>query len=222
MPVPGCVPIRGVAATQVVPWRRLVPAPRGEPRGPGDQDRPAGLRDSHHLRRHGLRLRDVLQNVAGVGEVEAGVGKRQPQARRPHGVRTHLTAGRELADIGVGTGVCGSGCTESLGEVPRTATDVKHHRAPQVAPSRSLADRVGGEQGVEPVGICLLGTKRPEQGNRAAQRPNRWESRGRGPRPVQHVALLTHFRTLTPLLCGNNRIRPGTGGTRAYRHPELA
>ena len=77
----------------------------------------------------------MLQDVAGVAQVEALVGKGQAQSRRADGVGAHLAPGGQLPDIGVDTRIGRSGSTKGIGEVPRTATNVKDRGAPEASPA---------------------------------------------------------------------------------------
>src|SRR5664279_1501344 len=222
------VAIGGVVTTHVVPRCGLVAAPRGEPRGPGDQDSPARLRDAQHLTRHLLGVRHVLKDVAGVGQVEAGVGKRQAQSRGADGVSTRLAPGGQLTDVGVDTRIGRASCAKGIREVARTATDIQDHGAAEIAPPRSLTDRVSREQGVEPVGIALLDAEGAEQGDGAAQGSDRGEQPGCRRRLVQYLPRLAHFRTLTRLPFPNNqsthvlgaRVRIAILNWRDLTHPD--
>ena len=69
------------AATEVVPGRGLVPAPRAEPGRVADEDQAARPGDPDHLLRHEPRVGHVLEHVGGVADVDRA-GRRTAAACR--------------------------------------------------------------------------------------------------------------------------------------------
>ena len=76
------------------------------------------------------------------------------------------TAGGQLADIRLETGVPGTGRGEGVGEVAGATSDVEHSHPVQARPPAQQRDRVGRESTVEPVGVGLLDPEGPEQVDR--------------------------------------------------------
>ena len=77
---------RGPVPTEVVPRRGLVPAPRPEPGGVGEDDEAARAHHPGDLVGDHRVVRDVLHQVAGERHVHAVVGQRRPLGERDDGV----------------------------------------------------------------------------------------------------------------------------------------
>ena len=111
----------------------------------------------------------MLQDIAGVGQIEGPGREGQGQTGPAYEFPRRGSAGGELAGIGLDTDILRAGGGEGRGEISRSTPDVEDPRAVERTPLRHLVDRVGREEGVEVVRIGLLDAEGAKKPHRAPQ-----------------------------------------------------
>jgi hypothetical protein len=112
----------------------------------------------------------VLEHIGRVTDVHRTGAHRQLLAAAADHARGGRPARGQLAHVRVEAEVAGAGGAEGVGEVARPATDVEEPAPGQRHVLGELAHRVGGQHGVEQIGVGLLAQESAEQAHRAVQR----------------------------------------------------
>ena len=200
--MPPLVEPGGPLAAEVVPRRRLVPAPRRQPVGVRHEDHPAGPGDPDHLGEHRAPVPDVLEDVGGEADVDRARGDRQAQRAARHGARPGRAVRGQLAEAGIHAAGPGPGRAQRPGEEARAAPHVDHGLPAKIRVLAKLRNGIRRHQRVKARdgSACSVRNARKRRADRL--RPARNPARPAGACPFT-TAPRSELERVAVLLAGN-------------------
>jgi hypothetical protein len=157
----------------VVPRRRLVTTPGGEPVGEREPEMASWPQHPGHLLDDRERLGDVLEHVGGDHEVDGARADRQRASVRHDRPRRGRSPPGKLSGVGVDEHATSARRPQGAGEVPRTTPDVEGEQVLELQRVAEQFDRVGRQPFVEGVGVLLLASEASQEPQRASDGPAR-------------------------------------------------